>query len=695
MGIWYRSVATSFGAAITLCLTASVLAPTVAAAESGDHAGESVPSPQATSAAPEPSPSDAPAIAVTEADPTSVEAIAPPEAVTAEVAPEMTPETAPEAVAAAETPDPAAAARSPLAQTATPATADDRNGNGSDPFPDVDPVDGGEQGGDPETDPKADPDAAPESDPAPATVPGPNLDPLDAVPPAPERPERLPQPQRLNLLDDDAIAPMDPNAADLDRFESNPNPLQFPTLPEEVEILLRQPLTLEQSLEIGRRNSRTLKDARLAIERSRYALRQALAANYPQLRLNANLTQSLGAGNRLSTLISNRQLREAGQGDQQRDPQSQLSANANLELSYNIYTSGQRPANIDAAQLQLRADELAFEALYEDVKFDITDRYYQLQQENAQLEIDQSAVQFRERSVQDAQALERAGLGTRFEVLQAQVELANDRQQVVQTRDRQTQRRRDLARILSLPQQIDLQTAEDIAKAADWTLTLEESIVLAYRNRAELERQLALMDINDAQRRAVLAQLGPQVSAFGRFELLDILSPSDDFGPVDGYAVGLQMQWLLYDGGAVQAAARQQEINREREANRFAQIREQIRFDVERSHSNLKANEENIRTALQAIEAAREEVRLARLRFQAGVGTQTDRLNAETRLTRARGNVLFAVVGYNRALAALRRAVTNLPDGVLQPSAEPLDLPALSDFGPDSLTPTPGAGASP
>lgn len=690
MGIWYRSVATSFGAAVVLCLTSSVLLPVVAAAESGERPEEPTPAPQGTPTDPE-----QPLPTVTAApgpDLTPVEAIAPPAAAPSEVALE----TAPEAVAEPET----------LAQTATPPAADgadEADANDGDPFPEVDPVNGGEQNGDPDTEPKADQDAAPETDsepeagPAPETVPGPNLDPLDAVPPVPDRdrPERLPQPQRLNLLDDDAIAPMDPNAADLDRFESNPNPLQFPTLPEEVEILLRQPLTLEQSLEIGRRNSRTLKDARLAIERSRYALRQALAANYPQLRLNANLTQSLGAGNRLSTLISNRQLREAGQGDQQRDPQSQLSANANLELSYNIYTSGQRPANIQAAQLQLRADELAFEALYEDVKFDITDRYYQLQQENAQLEIDQSAVQFRERSVQDAQALERAGLGTRFEVLQAQVELANDRQQVVQTRDRQTQRRRDLARILSLPQQIDLQTAEDIAKAADWTLTLEESIVLAYRNRAELERQLALMDINDAQRRAVLAQLGPQVSAFGRFELLDILSPSDDFGPVDGYAVGLQMQWLLYDGGAVQAAARQQEINREREANRFAQIREQIRFDVERSHSNLKANEENIRTALQAIEAAREEVRLARLRFQAGVGTQTDRLNAETRLTRARGNVLFAVVGYNRALAALRRAVTNLPDGVLQPSAEPLDLPALSDFGPDSLTPTPGAGASP
>jgi outer membrane protein TolC len=78
---------------------------------------------------------------------------------------------------------------------------------------------------------------------------------------------------------------------------------------------------------------------------------------------------------------------------------------------------------------------------------------------------------------------------------------------------------------------------------------------------------------------------------------------------------------------------------------------------------------------------------LARLRFQAGVGTQTDRLNAETRLTRARGNVLIAIIGYNRALAALNRAVSNLPPGTIQPVPEPIQLPELIDAPTGPTTP--------
>ncbi|MER3476396.1 MAG: hypothetical protein C4287_07365, partial [Leptolyngbya sp. ERB_1_2] len=52
--------------------------------------------------------------------------------------------------------------------------------------------------------------------------------------------------------------------------------------------------------------------------------------------------------------------------------------------------------------------------------------------------------------------------------------------------------------------------------------------------------------------------------------------------------------------------------------------------------------------------------RLAILRFQVGVGTQTDRISAEAALTQAQGNRVSAVINYNLALAQLRRAVSNL-----------------------------------
>ena len=56
-------------------------------------------------------------------------------------------------------------------------------------------------------------------------------------------------------------------------------------------------------------------------------------------------------------------------------------------------------------------------------------------------------------------------------------------------------------------------------------------------------------------------------------------------------------------------------------------------------------------------------MRLARLRFQAGVGTQTEVIDAETDLTRAEGNRVKAILDYNRAMASLQRATASFTAG--------------------------------
>ena len=58
--------------------------------------------------------------------------------------------------------------------------------------------------------------------------------------------------------------------------------------------------------------------------------------------------------------------------------------------------------------------------------------------------------------------------------------------------------------------------------------------------------------------------------------------------------------------------------------------------------------------------SAQENLELARLRFQAGVGTQTDVLIADRDLTQARVNRLNAIIDYNRALASIQRALGQL-----------------------------------
>jgi outer membrane protein TolC len=78
------------------------------------------------------------------------------------------------------------------------------------------------------------------------------------------------------------------------------NPLLFPTKPEEVQIQNFQRITLEQAIILARRNNRDLQVALLTAERSRAALREALAAEYPNIGVEANFTRSDSASAELS-----------------------------------------------------------------------------------------------------------------------------------------------------------------------------------------------------------------------------------------------------------------------------------------------------------------------------------------------------------------------------------------------------------
>uniref|UniRef100_A0ACD5H2M8 TolC family protein n=1 Tax=Desertifilum tharense IPPAS B-1220 TaxID=1781255 RepID=A0ACD5H2M8_9CYAN len=121
-----------------------------------------------------------------------------------------------------------------------------------------------------------------------------------------------------------------------------------------------------------------------------------------------------------------------------------------------------RSANIRAAERQRRVTELEVERLGEQLRLDVTEDYYNLQEALEQIRIRQQSVNNALRSLQDAQALEQAGVGTRFAVLQAQVQFANEQQRLTEAIAQLRTARRQLARRLSIPQFVDLTAADPV-----------------------------------------------------------------------------------------------------------------------------------------------------------------------------------------------------------------------------------------
>ncbi|WP_414527482.1 TolC family protein [Nodularia chucula] len=429
-----------------------------------------------------------------------------------------------------------------------------------------------------------------------------------------------------------SVAAQTPNS-----LNPSPNPLLFPTRPEEVRIERSQAITLTEALELAKRNNQDLQLAVLELERSRSALRQAQAVFSPNANVNTNLNNN-------------------GEGFTGSGSQTSTSFTGQAQISYNLYTSGNRRATVRAAEERLRIDELNVENRNLEVQLSVTTQYYDLQEADELVRINRSAVENAQASLRDAQSRQEFGVGTQFDVLQSQVNFANAQQALTNSLSQQRIVRRNFAALLNLSQSVDVSAADAVEVAGLWEPTLEESIIQAFQNRPELEQFLAQRNISEQQRRQAISQLRPQVGVSGNYNITDRFN--DGSSLTDGYSVGVQASLTLFDGGAARASAAQSKVNIAIAENQFASQRDQIRFNVEQFYVQLQSNLDNIQTSTVGLEQAREALRLSRLRFGAGVGTQTDVIFAENDLTRAEGNRITAILNYNRALANLQRSVT-------------------------------------
>ncbi|MEM8830256.1 MAG: TolC family protein [Cyanobacteria bacterium P01_G01_bin.19] len=453
----------------------------------------------------------------------------------------------------------------------------------------------------------------------------------------------------------DIIEPAKTPIEDLEPLNPSEDLLSLPDNVEEVEVDTEQPITLEQAIELALRNNQDVLAAQVQLAQSEDVLREARAALLPTLDLGSGLDYSNSA---FLDSVNEQIIEDRGEGSLTNPETSSFTFNTSLTLGYNIYTGGSRGASIRAAQKQLRSSELQLETTLEQVKFEASRDYYELQNSDASVGIEEAAVEDAQQTLKDAQLLERAGLGTRFDVLRAEVELAQAEQRLSTAKANQNISRRQLAETLSVSHSTDLSTADTIEEAGVWELSLSESIVKAFQNRAELEQFLLQRDIANEQRTIALSNIRPTLSADAAYNISDDFEDSFDIS--DQYSVGLNLQWRLYDGGAARAAARQSEKDSEIAEIQFADQRDQIRFAVEQAFYGLEANQDNIGTASKEVELAEESLRLARLRFQAGVGTQTDVIEAQTQLTTARGNLLSSIIDYNQSYVDLQRQVSKV-----------------------------------
>ncbi|WP_218082689.1 TolC family protein [Anthocerotibacter panamensis] len=432
----------------------------------------------------------------------------------------------------------------------------------------------------------------------------------------------------------------------------DPTPPSRPQKSLEVGIQATRTLSLPEAIELALERSPTLQAARLQIEQSKAQLRVSEAALYPTFSLALPITFNQAANSKFSQAATG-----AGGGGIFSSVDT-LTAQPNLSASWTVFSFGANEAQVTSSQESLRNQELNLQTQLQAVKLSVIERYYDLQQANSNVKIGESAVRNAQASLKDAQAQLRAGVGTQFDVLRSEVQVANAQQQLLGSQNQSVVAQRNLASLLNFLTPTDVKV-EEVVQSGTWDLEADESIFRALNDRTELQQFEAQQRSSEAQadfnRRSQL----PSVVLSASYFLFNDLN-FRNVGFFDGYTFRAQLTWSIYDGGAAYARAEQAHRTSQIAQAQFQDTKNTIRLGVETSYFTLRTSQQQITTARKAQGQAEESLRLARLRFRAGVGTQTDVIAAETALTQAQVNLLQAIISYNRSLAELRRSLNLL-----------------------------------
>jgi OMF family outer membrane factor len=465
-----------------------------------------------------------------------------------------------------------------------------------------------------------------------------------------------------------------------------PATLALPNKPEQVRIVELRPLSLKDVENLAEVNNPSLKAIASQVDQAQSNLRAQLAAWYPTLSISADGFPSYTGGSQRVTDKQSSANPFAGVPGVETKTYS--SANrwvmaANLSAQWDLINP-QRVPQISAARDQFEQAKNQYLISLRELRLQAAQAYFKLQLSDDTVRIGQESVRASLVSLRDARARFQAGVATKLEVLEAETQLARDQQLLTNALADQSIDRRNLARLLDLPQNITPTAKEQLQPLGVWTASLQESVIAAYAFREELDNALLDISASNSQANSALGSVQPFLTIFNSLTT-DRYQGSQriivDEPGLSGWnvlnTIGLQARWNIFDGGAARAQYRQAKQQAQENSFRFADTRDQLRFEVEESFYQLRQASRNIQTTSREVISSRESLRLARLRFQAGVSTQREVVDNQRDLTQAEVRYATALAEYNNNLAQLRRRTGLDQVAVCQPSSLGATKPVL------------------
>lgn len=400
------------------------------------------------------------------------------------------------------------------------------------------------------------------------------------------------------------------------------------------------PLSLKDAVQLAlKQNPRVVASRLLSLEsdRERQISRSALL---PQASLTA--TGLLGQYNMASlertatrTTAGPYQMIQAGPA------YSQSLLDLPLFRSYQISREGVREA---------RAEE---NVTREEVIATVVVQYILVLRAFAIYDAAKARVALAERLYEQAASLQKTGIGLKIDTTRAQVELQNERQNLIDAETLTHTTSYILAELLDLPRDEEAVITD---KLEFFDLTEYETataIDAALVNRPEMQAQATRERITHLERKSASEERAPQIEFSG-----DWLYQGSRFNNgIPAYTYQIGFNFPLFTGGRIHAEIARADLEQRRIEQDRQLLQARIVREVRSAIDELDAAHKNVEVANLGLQLATDEVAQAERRFAAGVTTNVEVVTAQDALARANSNQIEALYRFNQSRVNLAQAM--------------------------------------
>jgi outer membrane protein len=410
------------------------------------------------------------------------------------------------------------------------------------------------------------------------------------------------------------------------------------------------PLTLEQAIKTGIEKSPRISAARFQMDASAARLSRARSGLYPRIDFSESFVWTNNPAQAFALKLNQKQI---GMSDfdpaRLNDPSSISNFASTISLSMPIFDSGQIRIGVNQAQLGQESASFSAERVRQEVIAGVVAAYVRVLLAQDHLQVVLQTLETAKAHYHMIRSRHQSGLVVKSDLLRAEVRIAELEQGRLNARSQLDVARAALNAAMGIETDRLFRLTPLEEKRSGPSDPLEKWLEDSLKNRPDL-RQLRFQEMmaEEEVKKAKMAHL-PGLYLTGNYEM-----DSEDYSQTgNNYTLGVVLRANLFSGFGMESKVHEALADLQQAKAVVRQFELSVEVETRQAFSQAHAALERVKVAEAAVSQAEESLRIVRNRYESGLFTIVNLLDAEVALQQAKTSHLRSLYDHKVAMAQL------------------------------------------